>query len=444
MLIGVFVLPFAAFAASPVVTTNPASGIGETQATLYGSVTSTKGPLSVWAELGKSASDLYFSTAPSNYGSRTAVAYSKKIIKLEPNTTYYFRIVAQNPDGKTVGSLLSFRTKSSGGGTSSGSSDSTSSGSAPTGGMDNQSPGVTTMFAINIMHNSLTFNGYVLPQGSNTYRWFEWGTTQMLGNRSGYEFAGTQPNNFSFTITGLNAGTTYYVRAVAQNNAGIVQGSIFGATTLALNQSPVGTSSFMIAPLVSAKPPIGIAPTQATLNAIAIPGSAPLVAGYFEWGLSAQTLTNGTPPQQLQSSGVASFTNALSNFTPGTTYYYRAAVQDANLLTYRSNVVSFNTVSRSQTPPAPTSTEPKTPTQNDAIKKDSSPKTENADKNIKNQNGSGAAGAIFFGNPSVGLIGWLLAIVFLIISVALGVILLRNKKRPKNANGTSEFREFPE
>lgn len=445
-LVGVFAVPLAAFAAVPTVTTNPASNVTSTEARLNGYITASGvRPLSVWAELGESPNSFYFSTPPDSYGSYTAVTYSEKVIELQPNTLYYFRVVAQNPDGKTFGSTLSFRTGSNGGaGTSY--SNSVTPGSTPTnGGASAQTLGVTTMFATSVTHNALTFNGYVSPQGANTYRWFEWGTTQTLGNRSGYAFAGTQPNNFAFTATGLNPGTIYYFRAVAQNNAGVMQGSMFSAATLAANQSPAGTSGILIAPLVSAKPPAAITATQATLNAIAVPGSASLAGGYFEWGTSAQALANGTPPQQPQTSGVASFTHTQSGLSPATTYYYRAVVQDAYLTTYRSAIVSFNTLSSAAASPLPVSPA-KTSEGNSSgqATPQTSKQTEQKDDSIQ-QNGRGEAGAIFFGSPSAGLIGWLLVIVLLLVSVVLGMMLIRCRKNTqtqmKNAGG---FREFPD
>ena len=440
ILVGVFVVPFIVFAAAPTITTNPASNVGRTEARLNGYVTASGlSPLVVWAELGTSSNNLDFSTPQRNVGSHTVATFSQEIINLQPNTLYYFRVVAQNPDGKTYGSMLNFRT---GPGSGTGYSNSVNSGSTPpNSGSDSPSPGVTTMFATNITYNSLTFNGYVIPQGSNTYRWFEWGTTQILGNRSGFVFAGTQPNNFAFTATGLNPGTTYYFRAVAQNNAGVVQGSIFSATTLATNQSPVGTSSIMIAPLVSAKLPIGITATQATLNAVAIPGSASLVAGYFEWGNNSQTLANGTPPQSLQANGVVSFAQTINNLSPATTYYYRAVVQDANLTAYRSAIVSFNTPSRIATPPSSVTTSEGSPYKQPAPP---APKQTEPEENAGQQNGRGAAGAIFFGTPSAGLIGWLLVIVLLVVSAILSVMLIRCKKQPRATNGANGFREFPD
>lgn len=441
VLVAVFVIPFAVFAAVPSVTTNPAARVLSIEANLYGYVTvaSSQGPLVVWAEWGPTTA-LGNATEPKRVrDDATAYHFDDRIYSLTPGTLYYFRIIAQNSEGKTYGSTLSFKTGSNGGAGIS-YSNPVNSGSTPTSnGTSTQAPSVTTMFATSVTYNSLTFNGYVSPQGSNTYRWFEWGNTQLFGNQSGYAFAGTQPNNFAFTATGLSPGTTYYFRAVAQNNAGVVQGSMFSATTLATNQSPVGTSSIIIAPLVSAKLPVGITATQATLNALAIPGSASLVAGYFEWGSSQNSLTNGTPPQQLQSSGVATLTHTVNGFSSATTYYYRAVVQDANLTTYRSAVVGFNTLSHTATP-SPV----KTPEEENSGKPALPTSTQQKPEETEQQNGRGAAGAIFFGTPSAGLIGWLLVIVLSVVSVILGVMLRKCKKNQRIPNGTNGFREFPE
>lgn len=455
-LVGMFAIPFAVLAAVPTVTTNPASNVTSTEARLNGYITASGiKPLVVWAELGESSNSFYFSTPQDNYGAYTAVTYWEKVIELQPNTVYYFRVVAQNPEGKTYGSTLSFKTGSNGGAGIS-YSNPVNSGSTPTSNSAGaQAPSVTTMFATSVTYNSLTFNGYVSPQGSNTYRWFEWGNTQLFGNQSGYAFAGTQPNNFAFTATGLNPGTTYYFRAIAQNNAGVVQGSMFSATTLATNQSPVGTSSIVIAPLVSAKLPVGITTTQATLNALAIPGSASLVAGYFEWGNNQNSLTNGTPPQQLQSSGVTTLTHTVNGLFSATTYYYRAVVQDANLTTYRSAVVGFNTLSHTGGSGGQSSPTPQSYATGQAASQLGGPRqqqgslagwqaTQKEPEETEQQNGRGAAGAIFFGTPAAGLVGWLLVIVLLMISVILGLMLRKCKKNQRIPNEANGFREFPE
>src|SRR3989338_3563468 len=82
--------------------------------------------------------------------------------------------------------------------------------------------------ASGITCNSVTLNGSVNinPSGTATEVWFEWGTTQSLGNSTTHQTM-TTSGNFSQTLTTLSPNTTYYYRAVANNaSSGTVQGSI--------------------------------------------------------------------------------------------------------------------------------------------------------------------------------------------------------------------------
>ena len=82
-----------------------------------------------------------------------------------------------------------------------------------------QQPFVSTNSATNITQSSATLNGYVNPYNiSNTTRWFEWGTTQSLGNKTNSISHGSTAMNVSDTISGLANNTTYYFRVVAQNS----------------------------------------------------------------------------------------------------------------------------------------------------------------------------------------------------------------------------------
>jgi uncharacterized repeat protein (TIGR01451 family) len=67
---------------------------------------------------------------------------------------------------------------------------------------------------------------------SSTNAWFEWGTTINLGNTTTIAPVGALPSVIhTDTLTGLNAGTTYYFRAVAQNSSLKTTGSILNFRT---------------------------------------------------------------------------------------------------------------------------------------------------------------------------------------------------------------------
>lgn len=73
---------------------------------------------------------------------------------------------------------------------------------------------------------SATINGFLGLNGSDSASvWFEWGPTQSLGRVTPRQTF-TTDSNFSQIITGLTEGTTYYYRAVGENDSGIEYGEI--------------------------------------------------------------------------------------------------------------------------------------------------------------------------------------------------------------------------
>jgi len=437
--------------AAPSVTTNSAARILNTEANVYGYVTaSSQSPVAMWAEWGPTTNLGH--AAETITKQMLSFSFEKRIYRLSPNTIYYYRIVAQDSSGKTYGNILSFRTAngiqpgiSFGTAVSNGNTtDTTINGSS------NQSaPSVSTTFASNIAQNSLTMNGFINPYGTyNTYRWFEWGTMQSLGTISGNLYAGAQPHSFSFTITGLQPGTTYYFRAVGRNSYGTVNGSIFSATTLATNQDSVSTSTVAVAPLVITRPPI-IADTNATLNADIIAGSVPVIKGYFEFGNAADNLSTGTSPQSLQNNyTMNAIQSRIVNLVPQKTYYYRAVVQDASLQTYRSNVASFNALAYA---PKPAGNILATVQQQKPALASVATTKQNESENKENAEKSALFAGTLFSNISFTILGWMLALVLLMIVIVL-IILLRQKNKQingsesgiKNGGKLGNLPEFPE
>ncbi len=105
-----------AFTQQPTVITDPATGIGRTTALLNGRVNPNGGMTSAWFEYGQTAS-LGLVTPQQPMGSGSGLYnYAFPVSGLQPNTTYYFRAVAQNQAGTAYGQILSFRTTGDGGG----------------------------------------------------------------------------------------------------------------------------------------------------------------------------------------------------------------------------------------------------------------------------------------------------------------------------------------
>lgn len=130
---------------------------------------------------------------------------------LTQGTTYYVRAYATNVVGTAYGNEVTFTT------------------SAPP-------PTVVSNITVtNITNTSAVFGGTVTSDGGSytvTARGVCWGTSPnpyVQGNSHTTDGAGL--GSFSSIITGLNAGTTYYVRAYATNSIGTSYGSEVSFTT---------------------------------------------------------------------------------------------------------------------------------------------------------------------------------------------------------------------
>ena len=95
----------------PTVTTDPATSVGSSSATLQGTVNPNGSPLTAWFEWGTTTS--YGNTTTiSNYGGSgtSPIPFGWGISGLSPNTTYHFRTVAQNSAGISYGNDRTFTT----------------------------------------------------------------------------------------------------------------------------------------------------------------------------------------------------------------------------------------------------------------------------------------------------------------------------------------------
>jgi uncharacterized repeat protein (TIGR01451 family) len=93
---------------APDVETRNATNVSTTSATLNGRVDGNGHSVRAWFEYGTTYS-LGYTTSSSSYGSGST-NFSRSISGLAPNTTYYFRAVAENSIDTVYGNILSFRT----------------------------------------------------------------------------------------------------------------------------------------------------------------------------------------------------------------------------------------------------------------------------------------------------------------------------------------------
>jgi hypothetical protein len=177
--------------------------------------------------------------------------------------------------------------------------------------------------ATSVTSSGASLSGSVNPEGSSGYAFFRWGTTPTLSESSKTSYqsvaVNSSPQNFTATIGGLAAGTTYYYQMVFyDSSSGTAQyGTVFSLEVL----EPVGVTRL----------PASITSSAATLNGTVNPEGSSGYA-FFLWG-TTPTLSQSTKTgyQAVVVDFTAqSFTATISSLTSGTTYYYQIVFYDPN------------------------------------------------------------------------------------------------------------------
>jgi phosphodiesterase/alkaline phosphatase D-like protein len=275
-------------------------------AVVTGKVTPDGAPTTYWYEFGLSSA-LGSKTSAQTIGSGfTAIASPGYITGLAANTTYYFRLDAQNSFGTVSGATYSFTTNS-------------------TPAVSGNPPAVSTNAVSQLTSTSADLNGHMNPRSSGTTYWFEYGQTPDLGNVTAFQSGGNGDVSIavSATVTGLNPQTKYYFRIDAQNQYGTVTGSTQSFTTSA----PTATT----APVVTT----GVASPVATTTAIFIGTVNPYGAATTYWFEYSTNSNFGgqshTTVKQSAGSGATTVPvqASISGLQPNTTYYFRVVAQNS-------------------------------------------------------------------------------------------------------------------
>jgi len=183
------------------VTTEGSSNVLTTSATLSGSVDPNEVDTHYYIEWGREASNPTEAFAPTPYPGEDLGSGNKTLTRsveatgLQPNTTYYYRIVAKSARGTIEGGNVSFQTLA-------------------------LPPEVTTTAASHVGETEATLNGTVNPKGLDTHYHFEYGTTGWTSTPEGDAGSGSSTLSESATVTGLVANTTYHYRLTAVNTQG--------------------------------------------------------------------------------------------------------------------------------------------------------------------------------------------------------------------------------
>jgi plastocyanin len=197
---------------APIVSTESATSISDTGATLQGSVNPNGLATTYFFEYGTTTSYDHTTEPPSSAGSGTSpVGASTPVTGLSAGTTYHFRLVANNTSGTREGVDKTFTT------------------TGP--------PLATTNPATGIGATGATLQGSVNPRGHPTTYFFEYGTTApAYGQKTTAKPAGSGTASVvvSEPLTGLSPNTTFHFRLVAKNDVPVeVPGADRTFTTLA-------------------------------------------------------------------------------------------------------------------------------------------------------------------------------------------------------------------
>lgn len=181
--------------APPAVTTNAATGIGVTVATLNG--TANPNNLSTTGSFEYGTSTAYGTTTNAQIlgaGQANVSIGGGAITGLTCATLYHFRATATNSNGTTPGSDATFTTLA-----------------CP--------PIVTPLDPSNVTATSATLNSKVNPNNAATTARFEYGTTTGYGSQSPSQAVGGGSSDVTVSadVTGLSCNTLYHFRLTATN-----------------------------------------------------------------------------------------------------------------------------------------------------------------------------------------------------------------------------------
>lgn len=209
---------------------------------------------------------------------------------LAPGSTYYIRAYATNSEGTAYGAEVSFV-------------------------MPNL-PTVTTTAATDVTASTATAGGDVTADGgaSVTARGVCWSTSPNPTISDSHTTDGSGTGSFTSNITGLNATTTYYVRAYATNAGGTSYGDQMSFTTTDVLPKVTTSAVSNISGTTDITATCGGNVTDRGLDDVTARGVC--------WSTSQNPTISDS--HTTDGSGLGSFTSNITGLTASTTYYVRA------------------------------------------------------------------------------------------------------------------------
>src|SRR5579875_1212866 len=189
--------PLALAASSPTVTAGAATKIGQTNATLHGTINPNGLATTSQFEYGptNALGNAVPMTARSAGAGTTAVCKSSRVGGLAPDTTYYYELGATNSDGTSTSPIESFKTTG------------------------NPAPVSTTDVATGVGRNVATLVGTIAPNNQATTYFFQYGLTSSYGFQTDVQTipTGTAPTAVTAALPGLAPGTVFHYRLVSSH-----------------------------------------------------------------------------------------------------------------------------------------------------------------------------------------------------------------------------------
>lgn len=222
------------------------------------------------------------------YCGNGAGEFPTRLTNLEPNTMYNCIAFARNDAGTTYSGKATFTT------------------------LPMAQSEVTTYEATNVTHTHATCGGNVVSDGGSevTERGVCWATTLNPTTSGSHLASGTGIGDFSVTLSGLTANTTYHVRAYAVNEKGTAYGDDVTFRTIAYSIPTVVTGEIT-----------NITTTSATCSGnVTSNGGLTVTARGICWSRTNQHPTI-SDSHTTEGTGIGEFSSNITGLTQNATYY---------------------------------------------------------------------------------------------------------------------------
>ncbi|MEK7604560.1 MAG: hypothetical protein AAB442_02075 [Patescibacteria group bacterium] len=284
---------------------------------------------SYWYDYGRTESLGALTTEQSVGSGYASIATPGIITGLAANTTYFYRLSAQNGYGTVRGVTYSFMTNQN----------------PPITGLG---PTIRTDAATAVTRTTAVASGQVNPNSHETTYWFEYGETAELGETTVLQSAGngSGAKSVSVMLSGLKPMTAHYFRVNAQNQFGTMTGGTNRFTT----SGPIGTTPPPAILSVTTAAATTVTDTGVLLNGSLNPNGG-TVTYWFQYGADplGGSILGSTTHTTLSGSGVKKVSAKLTTLTQRTKYYYQLIVNNGST-TVRGAIVSFTTMASAVTP----------------------------------------------------------------------------------------------